>query len=186
MEDADFRHPQDGFVEVDLWRLSYKEDYLENVIDGIVHELTHEWMSETGILKDLHKEELSIIDNKKAVTIKTIDEGLAVFVSGGKTLIEHYDRGNQKYSDSILKSFHYFNDFFVTNDNTRLNKLRIDGFKNMGPFYIVGYEIINTICNYVGTDDFLKMIPDIRIKPEIIFDKYREICFRDRSLPTIF
>ncbi len=123
MEDADYRHPRNGKVEVDLWRLTFQDDVVENVVDGITHELFHEWMGESS-QKYYGDEEkfVSMDDAKLSACKKTVDEGLAVLI-GGMSLPKHYDKQKREYQDVVNESFAYFRDYFDINDIENAKKL---------------------------------------------------------------
>ena len=172
MGDADYRHPRNGEVEVDLWRLTFQDDVIENVVDGITHELFHEWMGESS--QKYYRDEnkfVSIEDAKLSACNKTVDEGLAVLV-GGMSLSKHYEEQKLDYQKEIDESFSYFKDYFTVGDVEIAKKLYRKGLNNMGPFYVVGYEVAKEVFECVGPNQFRILIAKIRENPQILFDEY--------------
>jgi len=172
MEDADYRHPRNGKVEVDLWRLTFQDDVIENVVGGITHELLHEWMGESS--QKYYRNEnrfISIEDAKLSACNKTVDEGLAVLVSG-MALSKHYEEQRLDYQKAIDESFKYFKDFFTITDVEIAKQTYRKGLNNMGPFYVVGYEVAKEVFERIDLNQFRILIAKIRENPKILFDEY--------------
>lgn len=172
MEDADFRHPRNGEIEVDLWRLVFQDDVVENVIDGVTHELFHEWMGQGSQKYHMDEEKFSTIDDARlSACNKIVDEGLAVLI-GGMSLPKHYEKQKRDYEDVVSESFTFFRDYFDTDDIEKIRKLYRKGLNNVGPFYVVGYEIAKEIIERIGLDKFRILVSKIRENPKILFDRY--------------
>lgn len=118
---------------------------------------------------------------KSQIVFRTIDEGLAVLVSG-QSLSEHHEKQGQDYQKYIAESFEFFKEFLTQNDRTELEKMNEQEFKNMGHFYVVGNEISKTVLQQIGIEKFRKLIENCRLSPEKIIDEYESICNNNPEL----
>ena len=179
MEDADYRNPNNGEIEADLWRMTYKKDVIDNVIKGVAHELFHEWMNEQGKLKELDQsgngngEDVPIEIGRELVRARMIDEGLAVLISG-QSLKAHHEEHGVRYDTFVVESFKYFDDFEKIDDVKEQKVLGSTGFKNMGQFYVVGYEMVRAILDRVGEVRFRELVVLSRDNTEIMFEEYEK------------
>jgi hypothetical protein len=180
MEDADYRHPNNGEVEADLWRIVYKENKVDDVIHGVTHEIFHEWMNEQGELKRLDEyrkedaESAPLEIGRKLVRARTIDEGLAVLISG-QSLKQHHEERGIDYGSFVMESFKYFDDFEKITDAKEQKSVGSAGFKNMGQFYVVGYEIVRAVRDHVGEPRFKELVALARENPELMFEEDENI-----------
>jgi len=169
-ERADFRIDR-NFIYADLRRLVYAKKPIEKVIKGITHEVFHIWMGELNNWLDSKQEQATNQELKNQIIYKVIDEGLAVLISE-QSLKDYHEKQGRKYSDYKKESFKKFKEFLKENNRKYLKKTKEDEFKNMGNFYVVGYEIVNSILKKEGLEEFKKIIIEARAKPEIFLEKY--------------
>lgn len=167
---ADFRVDR-NFIYADLERLTYDKDPIEKVIKGITHEVFHIWMGELNDWSDSEQEQVTSQKLKDRITYKVIDEGLAVLISNF-SLKEHHEKQGKKYPDYKKESFEKFKEFLREDDRKYLEETKEEEFKNMGRFYVVGYEIVKSILEKEGLEEFKKLIIEARTKPEIFLEKY--------------
>ena len=182
-EKADFCIDKDN-ITVDLGRLAFEEDFFEKTIQGITHEVFHIWMSEKSDWSDAEQDNVSDIALRNRIIFKTVDEGLAVLVSG-QSLKTHYEKQGRKYDEFIQESFAAFNNFTSVKSREELEKTKDEEFQNMGHFYVVGNEITQTLLNNKGIEDFKKLIKEARKNPSKILELYKAICAESHELPKI-
>ncbi len=178
---ADFRCPNDNEVVVDLVRLSKSPSVMETLIAGITHEVFHVWFYHQPFVEksNIHHE---IVDNNKVkVLLRSLDEGLAVNISGQNLEDFYKTRLNKEYN--IKLAFDNFNKFLKISDEKDIEKIVKEGFQSMGFFYVVGYEIVKAIGFHQGVDFVKKVLADSDFLE--IFEKYEEICKSDDNLPKI-
>jgi hypothetical protein len=185
MENADFMHPEPGKIVVDIWRLGFKKDPIEDVAEGISHELFHEWMCQEGVRQKnrVNIEEVeSIEDLRRIARFKIVDEGLAI-LSSGYTLSDHYVKQKKDYD--VRKSFELYNQFFGVDSLQEAKEYYLKQYENMGAFYVVGYEIAKSVLGKIGILEFRKIINNIRENPELLIDEYKKLCAENESFPRL-
>ncbi len=182
-ENADFCVDGDT-ITVDLERLSSEKDFLEKTVRGLTHEIFHVWMSEGNEWSDSKQDEVSDQVLKERIIFKTIDEGLAVGVSG-QSLLEHHKQRDVNYDKYIQESFDAFNKFLKEIDREKLEKIKEKEFENMGHFYVVGNEIAKTILQNMGIEKFRKLVEECRKNPENFLKEYKSISLQSSELPKI-
>lgn len=182
-EKADFCVDKDN-ITVDLGRLVSEKDFFEKTIQGITHEVFHIWMSKKSDWSDAEQESVSDVALRDRIILKTIDEGLAVLVSG-QSLKTHHEKQGRKYDEFIQESFAAFNNFTSAKSREELEKTKDNEFQNMGHFYVVGNEIAQTLLNNKGIENFKKLIEEARKDPTKIFESYKAICADNHELPRI-
>lgn len=182
-ERADFCIDND-IITVDLGRLLLEQDPLEKVKEGVTHEVFHLWMSEKSEWSDAEQDEVFDQALKKRIIFKTIDEGLAVLVSG-QSLERHHTKQGRYFAEYIEESFKVFNDFLSESDRKRLEKIKDEEFKNMGYFYVVGNEIAKAVLRHDGIERFRDLVVDTKDNPSIFLQSYSEICDKNTELPKI-
>lgn len=175
MEDADYRHPSKGRVDVDLWRLSFQEDPVGDIVQGIIHELFHEWMSD-GEQRTIKDEDnfTSREEAQASASFKISDEGLAVLI-GGQSLETHHKMNAEDYAKLVSESFRFLRDYVALEDIDALKRLYRKGLDNMGPFYVVGYEMASKILEHVGMTRFRELVVLIREDANLLFEEYKAI-----------
>ncbi|MEI8344104.1 MAG: DUF5700 domain-containing putative Zn-dependent protease [Candidatus Moraniibacteriota bacterium] len=171
-------------ITVDLGRLLGNEDFVEKVTEGITHEVFHIWMKEKNKWSDSNQDNESDEALKYQIVFRTIDEGLAVLVSG-QSLSEHHEQEGRDYQKYITESFEFFREFLAQNNRAELEKMNEQEFKNMGHFYVVGNEIAKTVLRQIGVEKFRKLIEDCRLNPGKILDEYESVCNNNPELISI-
>lgn len=169
---ADFCIEKGTDITVDMNRLRFEKDFVEKSVEGITHEVFHMWAGEcpeSGA--------------KENIIFRTVDEGLAVLVSE-TSLGQHYEKQGKSYSDSVKKSFNFFNKA-VKAKGRQLQKAEHDGFRNMGPFYVVGYEVAKAILEKHGIEKFRGMLQKAKPDLSIFLSEYQKISAEDNTLPKI-
>ncbi len=163
-----------NIITVDLERLLSEENPIEKVKEGVTHEVFHLWMSEKSEWSDLEQDTVSDQGSKDRIIFKTVDEGLAVLISGQSLENHHKDKGRdfEKYKND---SFELFEQFLNEKNSEDLERIRIEAFQDMGHFYVVGNEIAKTILNKDGIELFKNLIAEARENPEFFLDRYRKI-----------
>lgn len=171
-------------ITVDLGRLALQDQPLENTIQGLTHELFHVWNKE-GIKDEVNKEK-SVEEIKNNAKSDTVNEGLAVLI-GEQSLSKHHEEMGRDYNQYIIESFDSFNKILSqANVNAKeFRKLVNKEFRDMGHFYVVGYEIANQILQKMGINKLREIIKDIRENPKLLFQEYKQLCQGDKSLPKI-
>ena len=182
-ERADFCIDRDTII-VDLGRLLFEQDPTEKVKEGVTHEVFHLWMSEGLEWSDSKQDEASDQDLKDRIVFKTVDEGLAVLISG-QSLETHHEKQGRDFAEYKNESFESINHFLAEQDREALEKIKDDEFQNMGHFYIVGNEIAKAILQHDGVESFRTLILDAREKPAIFLQRYKEISNENNELPRI-
>jgi len=167
-----------------LGRLAFEEDFFEETIQGITHEVFHIWMSEKSDWSDAEQDSISNVALRNRIIFKTIDEGLAVLVSG-QSLKTHHEEQGRKYDKFIQESFAVFNNFTAVKSREELEKTKNEEFQNMGHFYVVGNEITQALLNDEGIEKFKRLVADARSDPMKIFELYKAICAKNPELPRI-
>lgn len=171
-------------ITVDLGRLLGNVDFIEKVTEGITYEVFHIWMKEKNEWSDSKQDDESDKALKAQIVFRTIDEGLAVLVSG-QSLSEHHEKQGRDYKKYIVESFEFFKKFFTQNSRAELEKMNEQEFKNMGHFYVVGNEIAKTVLQQIGIEKFRKLVEDCRLNPEKIINEYESICNNNSELISI-
>jgi hypothetical protein len=168
-------------ITVDLGRLLGNNDFIEKVTMGITHEVFHIWMKEKNEWSDSKQDDESDKALKSQIVFRTIDEGLAVLVSG-QSLAEHHEKQGRDYRKYIAESFEFFKEFLTQNSRAELESMNEQEFKNMGHFYVVGNEVAKTVLQQIGIEKFRKLIEDCRLNPEKIIEEYESICNNNSEL----
>ncbi len=141
-ESTNFRYDKD-VVYVDLVRLAQDKNEIEEIIEGITHELVHAWFEESENEKD--------IQEKTKMVRRIFDEGIAVFVSG-QSLRKHHEKNIGRDYDEYKKySLEKYKEF-LADDCCDVKKKYEKGFKNMGYFYVAGFEMVKKIYNEKGDE----------------------------------
>lgn len=182
-EKADFCIDGD-IITVDLGRLLFEQNPIEKVEGGVTHEVFHFWMSEKIEWSDSKQDEASNQALKERVIFKTIDEGLAVLISG-QSLETHHAKQGRDYTEYRNESFESFNHFLSEKDREALEKNKDKEFQNMGHFYVVGNEIAKTVLQHDGAQAFKKLIINARENPVVFLQRYKEICSENMELLKI-
>jgi hypothetical protein len=166
-EEADFCI-NGNTITADLGRLIFSQNPQETVIEGLTHEVFHAWMNEQ---KDYSEAEDETIQEMKEWTFfRTINEGLAVLISG-QSIENHHEKQGKNYPEYKIESFKVFENFLKEN-NPDWKKIKKECFENMGYFYVVGYEISKSILEKEGLQNFKKLIIQARQDPEIFLKEY--------------
>jgi len=171
-------------ITVDLGRLLKNENFIENVTEGITHEVFHIWMKEKNEWSDSKMTEAIDEELKSQIIFRTVDEGLAVLM-GGQSLAKHHEKQGRDYKKYIAESFEFFKRFLKQDNRVELEKMKNPGFKNMGFCYVVGNEIAKTVLQQIGIEKFRKLVEDCRLNPEKIIDEYESICDNNPELISI-
>lgn len=171
-------------IFVDLGRLISKDNFIRNTVQGITHEVFHIWMGEKTNWSDDKQNEVSDQVLKDRIIFKTIDEGLAVLI-GGQSIRNHHESQGKNYKDYIQESFAAFNNFIRSKTKDQLEKIKSEEFKNMGHFYVVGNEIVKTVLEKEGIDNFRKHINEFRENPGKLLEEYKRICANNPKLLKI-
>lgn len=166
-EDADFCFDE-NVITADLERLLFSKNYTRSVVKGITHEIFHIWMHETK--NDLPKTIPGFDEIRSWNIFKTIDEGLAVLISD-MSLKKHHEEQKRNYSEYKTESFQFF-EKFLEESTPEPKKYQKKGLNNMGYFYVVGYEVVKSILEKEGLENFKKSIIQSRKHPEIFLQKY--------------
>jgi hypothetical protein len=182
-EKADFCVDGDN-ITVDLGRLLFEKDFFEKTIRGIAHELFHVWLSEKSEWSEGKRDNVSNESLRTRIVFKTIDEGLAVLVSG-QSLKTHHEKQGRKYDEFIKESFAVFNRFMSAENRKEFEKIKDGEFQNMGHFYVVGNEIVQTILKNNGVENFRKLVEEVRNNPSKALELYKTICDDNNELPKI-
>jgi len=182
-EGADFCIDKD-VITVDLGRLVFEKDFFEKVIQGITHEVFHVWMSERSNWSDSEQDKVSDEELRARIVFRTIDEGLAVLISG-QSLKDHHEKQGKKYDEFIKESFSAFNGFALAKTRTELENIKGEEFQNMGHFYVVGYELVRALLDELGIEKFRKLIEEARKSPTKIIELYKTVCVNRPELPRI-
>ncbi len=173
-----------NIITVDLGRLSSQKNILEDATKGITYEVFHLWMDEGSNWSDSNQDEASDSELRDRIIFKTIDEGIAVLVSGFSLEKHHADLG-RNYTRLIPESFESFNTFLKAKDRGQLEKFKDEEFDSMGHFYVVGNEIAKTVLEHKGIEEFRKLIEESRVNPIRMIEEYNQICVRNPELPKI-
>ena len=182
-EDADFCIDGD-IITIDLSRLLFEQNPTEKVKQGISHEVFHFWMSEGQEWPNSEQSEISDQNLKDRIIFGTINEGLAVLISG-QSLSNHHTKQGRDFLEYTNESFSSFNHFLSEENHESLEKIQDEEFQDMGHFYVVGNEIVSTVLQYDGIEKFRAQIVDARDNPSIFLQRYREICDRNKELCKI-
>lgn len=157
-------------ITVDIGRLILDKDATEKVIEGITHEVFHVWMKEKIESNDELDKAMG-----RSVLFRTIDEGLAVLVSG-QSLARHHEKQGRNYEEYVLESFRIFKDLLEHGNCDGLaGKYISEAFENMGHAYVVGNEIVKRVLQKIGIGNFRKLIDECRLRPERMLDEYRKL-----------
>jgi len=181
-EKADFCIDSDT-ITVDLGRLLFEQDPTEKVKEGVAHEVFHLWMSEKSEWSDSKQDEVSDKDLIDRTIFKTVDEGLAVLISG-QSLETHHTKQGKNFTEYKNESFESFNHFLSEKDCESLEKIKDEEFQNMGHFYVAGNEIAKAVLQHDGIDKFRELIIDVRNNPSVLLKRYREMCDTNTELST--
>ncbi|MFH1456900.1 MAG: DUF5700 domain-containing putative Zn-dependent protease [Patescibacteria group bacterium] len=171
-------------ITVDLGRLLRNENFIEKVTEGISHEVFHIWMKEKNKWSDSKQDDESDEALKSQIVFRTVEEGLAVLVSG-QSLSEHHEKQGRDYQKYIAESFEFFKKFLSQDNRAELEKMNEQEFKNMGHFCVVGNEIAKTVLRQIGVEKFRKLIEECRLSPEKIIEEYESICDNNPELISI-
>jgi len=171
-------------ITVDLGRLLFEQNPTEKVKEGVTHEVFHLWMSEGSEWSDSEQDEASDQDLKDRIVFKTVDEGLAVLISG-QSLEGHHTKQGRDFLVYKSESFESFNRFLSEKDRKALEKIKDGEFQNMGHFYVVGNEIAKVILQKDGIEPFKKLIIEARKNPAVFLRRYKEIYSENIELPKI-
>lgn len=182
-ERADFCIDRDT-ITVDLGRLLFEQNPTERVKEGITHEVFHLWMSEGLEWSDSEQDEVSDQALKDRIIFKTIDEGLAVLISG-ESLETYYTKQGRNFVEYRDESFESFNRFLSEKDRGALEKIKDEEFQNVGHFYVVGNEIAKAILQNDDIEPFKKLIIEARKNPAVFLQRYKEISNKNTELPQI-
>ncbi len=182
-EKADFCVDKD-VITVDLGRLVFEKDFFEKTVQGITHEIFHVWMSEKSDWSDAKQDSVSDTALRNRIILKTVDEGLAVLVSG-QSLKIHHEKQGRKYNEFIQESFTAFNNFTSAKSREELEKIKDAEFQNMGHFYVVGHEIVQAILKKEGIKNFRNLVEEARDNPAKILELYKKISADSPELARI-
>lgn len=171
-------------VTVDLGRLSFEQNPVEKVKEGLAHEVFHLWMKEKNKRPDPERSDETDDDLKNQIISRTVDEGLAVLVSG-QSLAEHHQKQGRDYQEYIAESFEFFREFLAQDDGAELEKINEKEFRNMGHFYVVGNEIAAAVLRQDGMEKFRGQIVEARDNPPVFLGRYRKICGKNAGLHKI-
>lgn len=171
-------------ITVDLDRLTAEPDPIETVTEGITHEVFHFWMAEGSDWSDSRQDEFSDQALKERIIFKTIDEGLAVLISG-QSLEDHHTKHGESFTAYTNESFTSFNRFISENDRAALNNIKNSEFRDMGHFYVVGNEIAKAVLQHDGMEKFRILIADAKRNPVVFLERYKEISREDVALLKI-
>jgi len=171
-------------ITVDLGRLLFEQNQTEKVKEGITHEIFHLWMSEGSEWSDSEQDEISDQVLKDRIVFKTVNEGLAVLISG-QALETHHTKQGRNFVEYRNESFESFNRFLSEKDREALEKIKDEEFQKMGHFYVVGNEIAKVILQKDGIEPFKKLIIEARKNPAVFLQRYKEICSENIELPKI-
>jgi hypothetical protein len=163
-------------ITADLGRLVHQENPIENVIEGITHEVFHLWMKEKKEQFYLQEENKS---EKNEILFGIVDEGLAVLTSG-QSLVIHHEKQGKNYETYKKESFEIFEKLLKDN-SANLWELYKKNFENIGPFYIVGNEIAKTVLQKIGIEKFKVLIDKCRTNPKKIIDEYEKIIDKKQN-----
>lgn len=166
--EADFRVEKRN-ISVDLQRLTFQEDPIKETQDGLTHELFHVWLEEKGI----DNEDYS---GKTKILFGCLNEGLAVLISE-LSLKEHHEKQSRNYNEYVQESFEFFNRFLKLDEVKDRKKIEktTEAFKNMGEFYVVGYEICDTILKEKGIEFLRELIKNFPQDYSPFFEEYKKI-----------
>lgn len=171
-------------ITVDLGRLSGNKDFIEEVTSGIAHEVFHVWMKEKNEWSDSKQDDEPDEALRSQIIFRTVDEGLAVLVSG-QSLRKYHEKQGINYEEYITESFEFFKKFLKQNNRVELETAKEKEFESMGHFYVTGNEIAKTVLQQIGIEKFRKLIEDCRISPEKIIEEYESICNNNPKLISI-
>jgi hypothetical protein len=182
-EEADFC-TDEGNIVVDMEGLLFAQDPIEEVKQGITHEIFHLWISEKSKRLSLEQEQKSNQAFKNEVIFRAIDEGLAVLISNG-SLEEYHKKQGRDFAEYVEESFKSFNAFLIEKSRKNINKINDQEFKNMGHFYVVGNEIVKAVLRYEGLTSFRELIVELTKDPLVFLRKYKKISQERDDLPKL-
>jgi hypothetical protein len=162
-EGANFCIENSG-ITVDLARLSIGPASFEQIEDGLVHELVHEWM------KDPQAEKYA---SKERIMRGLVGEGIATHIAK-QDLKKHHEKNGANFEDFRKKSFELFEKFLNCSEDDDLAAFK-NVFLNMGEFYVVGNEIAKNVENKIGLEKFRELLLEIRKNPKVLLDKYNQL-----------
>lgn len=110
-------------------------------------------MAEKSEWSDSKQSEMSDQSLKDQIIFKTIDEVLAVLISG-QSLEKHHISQGRNFTEYIKQSFDSFNHFLSEDNRDKLEKYKDEEFKDMGHFYVIGNEIVATVLQNDGIEKF--------------------------------
>ncbi|HPL93285.1 MAG TPA: hypothetical protein PLB38_03325 [bacterium] len=171
-------------ITVDLGRLLFKHNPTENVKEGVTHEVFHLWMSEGAVWSDSSQDRVSDKDIKDRIIFKTVDEGLAVLISG-QSLEGHHVNQGRDFLVYKNESFEAFDRFLSERNREALERIKSEEFRNMGHFYVVGNEIAKAILQHDGVKSFKTLMLDARKSPVVFLQRYQEISKEKSELLKI-
>lgn len=158
-----------NFITVDIGRLVHKDDFIEDVTAGLTHEISHVWITEIERKSDTD----SFNAMKKQTKLGTMTEGLAILFSKQDIKKMQIEKGRdyEKYS---RESFAMLNKLLESQNLDEMDKIREKGFKDVGYFYVAGYEMAKKILENIGLEKFKKLLPQFRNNPDIFFEEYEK------------
>ncbi|PIR86998.1 MAG: hypothetical protein COU11_02085 [Candidatus Harrisonbacteria bacterium CG10_big_fil_rev_8_21_14_0_10_49_15] len=164
-ESADYRFDE-GVVYVSLPHQLKISDVLQDVEQGLAHELFHAWMQEGRVDEDIE----TVEQLKDSIRFRILDEGIAVLVSG-QSLERHHEAQGRNYDEYRKEAFEVFAGLRQADDFAELEESEENGFRDMGYFYVIGNEFAKKILARVGKDKFRELIPVFKKEPKRFFEE---------------
>ncbi|HHX58356.1 MAG TPA: hypothetical protein GX706_01140 [Candidatus Moranbacteria bacterium] len=127
-------------ITADLRRLSHSQNLMQDIVDGVTHEIFHAWFQRA--LPEYHKEKNdSDVDAlKKETVVALINEGLATYL-GRQDLQAFHESRSKNYDKYKEESFQLLEELLSSDDINEIKEIQKKAFQDMGPFYVIGYEI---------------------------------------------
>lgn len=166
-EGSDYCINDFNFITVDLGRLAHGDDFIENVMAGLAHEISHVWMTE--IERELDTDSFHAM--KKQAKFGTMTEGLAILFSKQDIKKMQSEKGRD-YGDYSKESFAMLKKLLESKDLNEMGKIREKGFKDTGYFYVAGYEMAKKILEKVGLEEFRNLLSEFKSNPDRFFEEY--------------
>lgn len=167
---ADYMIDDFNNITADLGRLINKDDPIRDATQGMIHEISHIWINEYERVLNPN----SLVALKEQARWRTLSEGIAVLLAG-QDLRAFHEGKSRNYKEYITEAFSQMDVLLKSDDIEEMLKIREQGEKNMGYFYVVGYEMIRKIFEKNGLEKFREMLPEFRKNPNQFFEEYYKI-----------
>jgi hypothetical protein len=172
-------------IYISLAHLGYEKDKRGSLRTGFAHEFFHIWITDSNTPQpSTYLENDPDIEEMRMFGIfKTINEGLAVHVSGGGEMLrQHHEMQGRNYDEYKKQSFEFFDKMLTEADRATLLAMRGPGQDNMGHLYVVGQHIVSELEKRLGLDEMKKYVVTAKTDIKVLIDKYDELNIEPKIL----